>query len=213
METKFKHIISEDKKFGYSEDFKKAINDNPGVIKDFFELTNKPKGLLGPVGNLNEVRILNNISIELIDSRGILEEKGYYHARLKNGEEFFIKTGTPYAELLSTEKAKELLSGIKGIRVIDFQAAYQAKGSENIYVTKWENLPTLEQSLWSDNRLMTESKAVELEGRLSIVRDILGSDYFDIDERNCFYDEIKDELVLFDLTKLNFKEISERTRF
>ena len=155
---------------------------------------------------LEKKNTVNNIDVELFLLRGIYKNHGYYHVTFKNKKDFFVKTAVPLQETIDTQQAKELLKDVSGIRVIDFQAAYESRQRTpplGIFVSKWENLPTLENVIGDEKNKenLGQEKIDELLMRLSKVKAILGPSYFDISERNCFFDREKDQLVLFDLSK------------
>lgn len=200
LENHITHTEGEKNKLAYSQNFKDLIHSNPGVIKSFLEIIKELDQVGKTIGK-------DGIQVELIDEKGVGFLSKYYKASLK-GNEYFIKE-TPYSEVRDTLKAKDLLKDIPWAEVVDFQLAYNDSKGRDFFVATWNESPTIEDYLKDD---ANEKKNGEvLRSRIQQLKDTLGSGYFDVNERNIFYDDVDDKLILFDLNEVDFAAMARKS--
>ena len=184
----------------YEQKFRKLLRENSHALDT----------LLKSVDALAEegVSVTNDdFEIECID---INQENVLYSKSFRihvDGTDFFLKVEKAsvvkeggFEEIESTLLAKkELESAIgKGVRVVQSYWGYENKEKQQSYfVAEWLDLPILENVLTAFNDTNPE-KASELLGRLKHVQEVLEG-YREVSPANMFYDEEKDEIVLFDL--------------
>jgi len=191
--NKFHFKETSKKAIAYTDEFKAFNRENPRVMGLFLKLAEQLK-------NIGETASEGDMSVELIDLRGFLKIHGrlfpYYKVKVGT-QSFFIKTCPAVREFRDTLKARDKLQKMPNVEVIEIQFAYNYK-SNGYLVVNWLDLPTIEDYLKGE---VSEPKRTDLISRLSLTKEILGPGYWDNNERNAFYDENRDKIILFDLNE------------
>lgn len=172
------YIDSGRRELTYTEEFKKLIHDNPGVLSSFHKINDILKSKKAEDGEVIEEQGLKITVIGSVewDAFGAWQRKGYYLKAEFAGNEFFVKTVPGYykrategggvEEFQSMQKARELLDGQSDIEVIDFQLGYQDTDCNvSYFVSKWVNAIGLNdylEKLKSENTIQSKKEMLEI---------------------------------------------------
>ncbi len=182
------------RQLGYTQDFADFVGNNQKVLHTSYDLIHEILSGLrksSPVMQLER----DGVSVSFID-----HEVTNKHFKVESGDKtFFVKREAiwhektlffrghnAYNEIISSRRARELLKGLPGVRVINFQLAYRNK-KESFFVSTWADLSEI------DSKLLKK-----LESRIAVIKQRLKG-YQNIVESNMFYDAHTDEIVLYDL--------------
>ena len=193
---------SPSRELAHTEDFKNFIRENPGAIKNFLKAKDR---LVNEGDKIDE----QEMKIELILQKGEGNPVKIYKVRL-GGKTFAIKledrdlTGpTPYGgyrEFHAAEEAREKLSHIEGIEIVDFGLGY-SDDHRDYFVSEWKELPILEDYVKDLKRERKNQKIASLEKRLRAIKSALGREFLDVYPHNIFYDSPGDKLILYDINR------------
>ncbi len=195
------------RELAYTEDFKEFVKDlkkqgRKEVFKDFLELISSDGGnwIQGMDGERGEVKITKTSKPEDDQYCYKVEVAGHiFFAKVPSKKYSHGDTG--YKQLLSSSKAKELLKGLEGVEVANFQLGYSDK-NQQVFIASWNE--AFQKSRLSDY----QEKNDNLENNLSIAHRVSEikkrlEEFYDIKKlNNMVYDPEKDVIYLFDLAEI-----------
>jgi hypothetical protein len=194
----------------YEQDFRNYLKEHNKLPKEILKLSDG-------VWHKGEVRCSEGICLECIDlnlsdevlfGRKDIEQKDIYSKGFKvtvGDKTFFFKiekkymdTDGGYEEMQDTILAKDIIEPLKeyNVRVVNPLLGYK-DDERSYYISEWENLPLLDVVLYNYDKKGLEKYDILIE-RMDDIRNILDG-YREVSAHNMFYDEDKDEIVLFDL--------------
>lgn len=181
----------------YETDFRNWLRERKGLPESTI-------GLLEQVETINEKKCKENLCATCIDINREGNELFSKSFKIEIGNsKFFLKVESgdvenegASEEINDTILAKETLksSNLIGVRVVKSLLGYSDKNGKSYYVAEWIDLPILDEILDTFDNKKKENILERLEG----IRETLEG-YREVSPSNMFYDEEKDEIVLFDL--------------
>ena len=105
-----------------------------------------------------------------------------------------------FHEMQDTLLAKDVLTeaSVKGVRVTQSLLGYSDTQRRNYYVAEWVDLPVLDDVMADLKNSKQERQYSKLLDRVKQIQAVLVG-YQEISPANMFYDEVRDEIVMFDM--------------
>ncbi len=199
---------TEKKKLIYDTEFKEWINKNPEIIKSFKEFLKQFYSTLDEDLQIGSFFQVGNLCVELLRRSNRTNHLGVFSTfKITVGRvSYFVKVEREqdvlqgFGEFKSTRHAKARLKNIPWVEVIESQLGYQDSEGRSYFVSKWKDLPTARKVLLLDE-IGAEERS-DLENKIVEIRRLL-PDFFEISEKNMFYDSVTKKIILYDLDWLS----------
>lgn len=214
---KFRNIESQYKSLAYNKELKSHFENNPNLIKTFFELVKKINSMpieegasfrkKGFTQESNGIKVTcedirrGNYTVEIDDTK-------YFVKYLDNDKEM-----GGYNEFISSAEAQARLKDLDWVEVIDFKLGYKDVEGRKVFVSEWKDLPVLESYMRGkgisldtpldeiEDSLIEERK--DIEQKLVALDEAL-EDYYDVQPANMLYNPENGHITLFDLNQRAF---------
>lgn len=190
---------TESRALSYVDEFREFIAEHPGAMRTVLKLIGKIEEGIGlyKKSAFSE----KEVSVVLFQER---PRSRCYKINV-DGKSYFLKKEFKYPcrggndEFLSCRKAEELIEGLDGVKVIDYQLGYSDQNN-NYFVSKWMDLPTVSACVWgTKGKQVPQEKRDELMARANAVMRRLCPSFYDVMDYNMLYDEQTNMIYLFDL--------------
>lgn len=209
---------TEKKQVAYVDEFRELIRSHPKIFSIFNNLEHKLSSENPEKSwRINKSASLDGVSVTLILS---IQTVSIFKVEV-NGESFCVKKDfepgpepikpdyppighDAFNEINALTEAKKLLSKVKGVDVVEFHFAFRDSGSNNYLVSKYYDLPKVEEFLYEISQSFSK-KDTELESSIKKrVREIKNRlvGFYDVTMHNMFYDKSSDKIIIFDLHKI-----------
>lgn len=191
------------RRLAYTEDFKKIISENPGVLKSFRIIEEK---LFEGKLEVGDIFIEGELKVTIISYEGRDYHPGAHnrkkHLKVEIGsDKFFVKylpgyfeKGLGFDEFNSLQKVKELLRDFENVEVIDFQLGYQDNKGSTYFVSKWLDYVRL-----MDYRTQDKLEKAYIYNLMSKLHEVLDVDFNDFGSNNVLYSPIEQKFFIFDI--------------
>lgn len=197
------------KDIGYTHEFRDFIKKDPKVIADFKHLWKRLDDIR--ISDLRSESVTQTFTEGSIHARVIntyqLEEESnrvYYFQLTIGGESFFVKCegmpfrGKGYEEYKNTSEVRERLKEIPWVDTVEFMLGYQDEEGRSLYVSKWLNLPLLNEYISGLDQFDNRQDIQELNRKVGELQKLL-PEFHDLTKRNMFFDPESKKIILFDL--------------
>ncbi|MEY2701425.1 MAG: hypothetical protein RLY43_45 [Bacteroidota bacterium] len=224
--------LRQNRELEYTEEFREFLRNNPGALKSFLKLEKEIEENSTAILESREEKVFEDENVKITPLYKAIEDRNLYSVingrdkipansfcKVEIGDRaYFVKTipgyfnnpeeSTGTDEFRTIMKAKETLSGLEDVEIVEPQLGYRDKNTDRTYfVSEWKDLPNIATFLKSVTSTGEPKKGyrlinrfMDIEARLSAVG------IKDVHTTNMFYDESTDKIYLFDLFDDSYKK-------